>query len=176
MSQLSSFASKSSRSLNTRSRRIAPFARSSNNANAAIGNTIFFTSHCACVYIHPYSCKHGGCVVVHKCVSDVHITLMTNCFEQFPSITSKCRQRNNSCRNVRTPAMKLTWGTAHFHGHFTFHTSERERGTPRFFLRTPRFCAYATFVHEAPARTAPCLRVFILYALVSNPRVILVQP
>ena len=24
--------------------------------------------------------------------------------------------------------MKLTWGTAHFHGHFTFHTSERERG------------------------------------------------
>ena len=37
-------------------------------------------------------------------------------------------------------------GTAHFYGHFTFCTSERERGKGR----TPRFCAYATLVHEAP--------------------------
>ncbi|TMS12981.1 Cryptochrome-1, partial [Larimichthys crocea] len=29
----------------------------------------------------------------------------------FLSFTSKCRQRNNSCRNVRTTAMKLAWGT-----------------------------------------------------------------
>ena len=37
-------------------------------------------------------------------------------------------------------------GTAHFYGHFTFCTSERERGKGR----TPRFCEYATLVHEAP--------------------------
>ena len=37
-------------------------------------------------------------------------------------------------------------GTAHFYGHFTFCTSERERGN----RRTLRFCAYATLVHEAP--------------------------
>ena len=54
--------------------------------------------------------------------------------------------RINSCRNVRTPAMKLAWGAAHFHAHFTIDTSELCRGKGR----TPHFCAYARFVHEAP--------------------------
>ena len=96
------------------------------------------------VCIHHIISNTVGVLIVHKCVSDVHITLLmsTTISHQFPSITYKCRQRNNSCRNVRTPAMKLAWGTARFHGHLTFHTSERERGKGR----TPRFCAYATFL------------------------------
>ena len=44
---------------------------------AAIVNAIF-SSLCTCFYIHPYDCKHMG--VNCPCVSDVHITLRTNCF------------------------------------------------------------------------------------------------
>ena len=57
-----------------------------------------------------------------------------------------CRQRINSCRKVRTTALGFAWGTAHFHVHFALDTSDRWREK----VRTPLFCAYAPFVHEAP--------------------------
>ena len=47
---------------------------------------------------------------------------------------------------MRTTALKLAWGTAHFHGHFALDTSDRWREK----VHTPLFCSYAPFVHEAP--------------------------
>ena len=57
-----------------------------------------------------------------------------------PSFTSKCRQMVNCCRNVRTPAQELTWGTQIYtaisvliHLHF-----DVRMNVHHFFVRTQR--------------------------------------
>ncbi len=107
MSQSSLCATKSSRTLNMR-------------------------SLWACFYI----CRHVDVLIVHQCVSDVHITLWSNCFHTVNSFPAQSL-------NVRMPAMKSAGSIAHVHVHFTLNTSERERGKGR----TPRFSSYAPFVH-----------------------------
>ena len=47
---------------------------------------------------------------------------------------------------MRTTALKLAWSITHFHGYFALDTSDRWRKKEC----TPLFCAYTTFVHEAP--------------------------
>ena len=64
MSQLSSCASRSSLSLNTRSLCIAPFTISSNTAKAAVA-VIFCTT--LRFYIHSSNCRHVGVLIVHQC-------------------------------------------------------------------------------------------------------------
>lgn len=49
-----------------------------------------------------------------------------------PSIATEGDQQLQSATNVRTPTRQLTWRTAHFHGHFPFDKSERERRESTF--------------------------------------------
>ena len=66
---------------------------------------------------------------------------MSHCFHlfsQFPSVTSKCRQRNNSCRNVRTTALELAWGPHIFTviSRFVHLNVSVEKDVRHVFLRT----------------------------------------
>lgn len=134
ISQLA-FSNKSLSSRNTHSGLFAPFARSSNNTNAAIVNTIFVTPHIiAC-----------GCVTCSQVCLDV--LLMTTSFQiigSFPALplsvakgttpVGMCVHQLWSCRN------------AHFYARFSLYTSECERPTQLFCLLvyTKTFMTYMT--------------------------------
>lgn len=100
MSQLSSCASKSSLSLNTRSLRIAPFTMSSNTAKAAIvvNGSLFSAPLCACFYIFFIIFTSVNC----SCVSDVHITLRSNCFHMINSFPASPLSVANGPKAVET--------------------------------------------------------------------------
>lgn len=90
---------------NIRSQRIAPFARSSNNVNAVIVNTIFLTDFCIvyCIVLHPYNCKHVCELLVS--VSAYHsYHLLFSCYWQVASSTAMCRHLSSchGCVNVST--------------------------------------------------------------------------
>lgn len=77
---------------------------------------------------------------MHNSVSDLHITLTTNCFHIINSFQASPLSVSKGTIAVETCAHQ-PWS---FHGHFTSDTYEgRGNGC------TPQFCAYATLIHEA---------------------------